>query len=62
MFEENIILHNEEKKWVITAMSFSILTKEEIKEFDSNKIRTANKTSNKAEDNIRKVLKLSELL
>ena len=62
MFEENIILDDEEKKWVITAMSFSLLIKEEIKEFDSNKVRTANKLSNKAEDVIRNVLKLSELL
>ena len=62
MFEENIILDDEEKKWVITAMSFSLLIKEEIKEFDSNKVRTANKLSNKAEDDIRNVLKLSKLL
>ena len=62
MFEENIILDDEEKKWVITAMSFSLLIKEEIKEFDSNKVRTANKISNKAENNIRNVLKLSKLL
>jgi len=62
MFEENIILHDEEKKWVITGMSFSLLTKEEIKEFDSNKVRTANKISNKAEDKIRNVLKFSKLL
>lgn len=62
MFEENIILVDEEKKWVITAMFFSLLIKEEIKEFDSNKVRTANKLSNKAEDDIRNVLKLSKLL
>ena len=62
MFEENIISDDEEKKWVITAMSFSLLIKEEIKEFDSNKVRTANKISNKAENNIRNVLKLSKLL
>ena len=62
MFEENIILDDEEKKWVITAMSFSLLIKEEIKEFDSNKVRTANKISDKAENNIRNVLKLSKLL
>ena len=62
MFEENIILDDEEKKWVITAMSFSLLIKEEIKEFDSNKVRTANKIATKAEDDIRNVLKLSKLL
>jgi len=62
MFEENILSNDEEKKWVITAMSFSLLIKEEIKEFDSNKVRTANKLSNKAEDDIRNVLKLSKLL
>ena len=62
MFEENIISDDAEKKWVITAMSFSLLSKEEIKEFDSNKVRTANKIATKAEDDIRNVLKLSKLL
>jgi hypothetical protein len=62
MFEENILSNDEEKKWVITAMSFSLLSKEEIKEFDSNKVRTANKIATKAEDDIRNVLKLSKLL
>jgi hypothetical protein len=62
MFEENIISDDEEKKWVITAMSFSLLIKEDIKEFDSNKVRTANKIATKAEDVIRNVLKLSDFL
>ena len=62
MFEENIISDGEEKKWVITAMSFSLLIKEDIKEFDSNKVRTANKIATKAEDVIRNVLKLSDFL
>ena len=62
MFEEKIISNDEEKKWVITAMSFSLLIKEDIKEFDSNKVRTANKIATKAEDVIRNVLKLSDFL
>ena len=62
MFEENIISDIEGKKWVITAMSFSLSIKEEIKEFDSDKVRTANRPSINAQDNIRKVLELSKML
>lgn len=62
MFEENIISKDEKKKWVITAKSFSLLDKEGIKEFDSNKVRTANKIATKAEDSLRNILKSSNLL
>lgn len=63
MFEEKIMSKYDEKKWLITANVFSILSKEKgVEEFDSNKIRTANKCSSKAEDDIRNILKLSEFL
>ena len=63
MFEEKIMSKYDEKKWLITANVFSILSEEKgVEEFDSNKIRTANKCSSKAEDDIRNILKLSEFL
>ena len=63
MFEEKIMSKYDEKKWLITANVFSIFSEEKgVEEFDSNKIRTANKCSSKAEDDIRNILKLSEFL
>ena len=61
--EEIDLSKYDEKKWLITANVFSILSNEKgVEEFDSNKIRTANKCSSKAEDGIRNILKLSEFL
>lgn len=63
MYEEKVMSKYDEKKWLITANVFSILSNEKgVEEFDSNKIRTANKCSSKAEDGIRNILKLSEFL
>lgn len=63
MYIEKIMSKYDEKKWVITANFFSISSRGKVvEEFDSNKIRTANNYSSKAEDNIRNILKSSKFL
>jgi hypothetical protein len=63
MYIEKIMSKYDKKKWVITANFFSISSRGKVvEEFDSDKIRTANNYSSKAEDSIRNILKSSKFL
>jgi len=62
LYDEGIIINDKDKKWVITANCFVVKKGEELIEFNSEKIRTANGKSSSAVSKIYDTLKASKLL